>query len=154
MNYEIATENDIKELFDLQKNAFETEAELTGSRNIPALMESYEKFRSDFEKWTVLLTRNEAGRIIGAVRFQKDGGHIDIGRLMVAQEWRNRGIASGLMHAVEDFSKGKMFELFTCTKSLPNIKLYKKLGYASFKIEPGTEDLSFVYMRKRIREQG
>lgn len=34
--YEIAKENDIKELFDLQLRAFESEAEMIGSRNVPA----------------------------------------------------------------------------------------------------------------------
>ena len=35
--YEYATEKDIEELYDLQLRAFESEAEMIGSRNIPAL---------------------------------------------------------------------------------------------------------------------
>ena len=44
--YEIAKEKDIRELFDLQLRAFESEAEMIGSRNVPALMESLEENRS------------------------------------------------------------------------------------------------------------
>ena len=43
--YEIAKEKDIRELFDLQLRAFESEAEMIGSRNVPALMESLEENR-------------------------------------------------------------------------------------------------------------
>ena len=43
IEYEIAEEKDIRELYDLQLRAFESEAEMIGSRNVPALMESYEE---------------------------------------------------------------------------------------------------------------
>lgn len=148
--YEIAKEKDIKELFDLQLRAFESEAEMTGSRNIPALMESYEENEADFSNWTVLLKRDDSDRIIGAVRFRKDAGHIEIGRLMVDPEFRNQRIASGLMTAVEELTRAKVFELYTCTKSYININLYEKLGYEIYKVEQGDRDLSFAYMRKTI----
>ena len=54
MDYEYAKEKDIKELYDLQLRAFESEAEMINSRNVPALMESYEENRADFINWTVL----------------------------------------------------------------------------------------------------
>ncbi len=148
--YEFATKNDCKDLFDLQKRAFESEAEMIGSRDIPALTESYEHFCGDFDNWTVLLTRDEAGRITGAVRFRKTGDHIDIGRLMVEQEHRNQGIAKGLMHAVEDVTKENTFELFTSSKSITNISLYEKLGYRVFQERPGPADYAFLFMRKTV----
>ena len=77
--YEIAKEKDIRELFDLQLRAFESEAEMIGSRNVPALMESLEENRADFRNWTVLVKRNDEGRIIGAVRFREESDHIEIG---------------------------------------------------------------------------
>ena len=147
---EIAKEKDIRELFDLQLRAFESEAEKIGSRNVPALMESLEENRADFRNWTVLVKRNDAGRIIGAVRFREESDHIEIGRVMVAQEYRNRGVAIGLMTAVEELTQAKTFELYTCTKSYININLYEKLGYRIYKEEQGDRDLSFAYMRKTI----
>ena len=48
---------------------------------------------------------------------------------MVAQEYRNRGVAIGLMTAVEELTQAKAVELYTCTKSYININLYEKLGY-------------------------
>ena len=149
-NYEIAEEKDIRELFELQLRAFESEAEMIGSRNVPALMESFEENRKDFCKWTVLIKRNEIGNIIGAVRFRGEGDHIEIGRVMVDQEFRNRGVAIGLMTAVENITRAKVFELYTCTKSYININLYKKLGYEIYKVEQGDKGLSFAYMRKTL----
>ena len=149
-DYEIAKEKDIKELFDLQLRAFESEAEMIGSRNVPALLESYEDNEADFTNWTVLVRRDDSGRIIGAVRFREDGDHIEIGRVMVDQEFRNQGIATDLMTAVEELSQAKAFELYTCTRSYININLYEKLGYRIYKVEQGDKDLSFAYMRKTL----
>lgn len=148
--YEIATERDIRELYDLQLRAFESEAEMVGSRNVPALMESFEENEADFGNWTVLVRRDGTGRIIGAVRFRAEADHIEIGRVMVDHEFRNRGIASELLTAVEELSQAKVFELYTCTKSYKNIKLYEKLGYEIYKTEKGERDLSFAYMRKTL----
>ena len=128
---EIATKKDIKELYDLQLRAFESEAEMIGSRNVPALMETYEHSCEDFSNWSVLVKRDEAGRIIGAVRFKRADGHIEIGRLMVAQEYRRQGMAIGLLRAVEEITQASVFEIYTCTKSYININLYEKLGYRS-----------------------
>ena len=149
-DYEIAKEKDIWELFNLQLRAFESEAEMIGSRNVPALMESFEENCADFKNWAVLIKRDESGRIIGAVRYREDGDHIEIGRVMVAPEHRNRGEAMGLMTAVEELTQAKVFELYTCTKSYININLYEKLGYRTYKEERGDRDLSFAYMRKTI----
>ena len=150
MDYEYAKEKDIKELYDLQLRAFESEAEMINSRNVPALMESYEENRADFINWTVLIKRDDSGKIIGAVRCRENGDHIEIGRVMVAQEHRNRGIAADLMTAVEELTQAKAFELYTCTKSYININLYEKLGYKIYKVEQGPSDLSFAYMRKTL----
>jgi ribosomal protein S18 acetylase RimI-like enzyme len=150
-SYEFADRTDMKELFNLQRSAFESEAEMIGSRDIPALKESYEHFCEDFDNWTVLIMRDVSGRITGAVRFRKTDDHIDIGRLMVAQEHRNKGIATGLMYAVEEVSEAGTFELFTSSKSYTNIKLYEKLGYRAFMEKPGPEDYSFIFMRKTVQ---
>ena len=150
IEYEIAKESDIKELYDLQLRAFESEAEMIGSRSVPALMETFEHSWVDFGNWTVLVTRNDSGKIIGAVRYQNADDIVVIGRLMVAQEYRGQGVAINLMHAIEEVTKGRFFELYTCTKSYININLYEKLGYRAYKEEPGEDGLSFLYMRKIV----
>ena len=54
-SYEIATSADVRELYELQLRAFESEAEMIGSRSVPALMETYEHSLADFGNWTVLV---------------------------------------------------------------------------------------------------
>lgn len=149
-NCEFAARKDIGELFDLQRRAFESEAEMIGSRDIPALKETFEHSCEDFDNWTVLVRRDDSGRIVGAVRFREVGGHIDIGRLMTARDCRNQGIASGLMRAVEEVTKADTFELFTSSRSYSNIRLYEELGYRTYMQRQGPEDFAFVYMRKTV----
>lgn len=100
-------------------------------------METYEENEADFKNWTVLVKRDDSGRIIGAVRFREEGDHIEIGRIMVDQDFRNRGIVTGLMTAVEELTQAKAIELYTCTKSYININLYEKLGYRIYKVGQG-----------------
>ena len=149
MVIEIAEEKDIEELYDLQLLAFESEAEMVGSRAVPALMETLEKAKSDFKEWIVLKTTSESGKIIGSVRCRKQDGFIEVGRLMVHPKYRRRGIGEMLLKEVEERFLGETLELFTCTKSVSNIRLYEKVGYKAFKEERGHNGLSFVYMRKK-----
>jgi ribosomal protein S18 acetylase RimI-like enzyme len=146
-----ATRADIRELYDLQLRAFESEAEMIGSRNVPALLETWEHSLADFDNWTVLVRRDGSGRIFGAVRYRMEDGRVEIGRLMVAPERRRQGVASDLMRAVEERTGARVFELYTCTKSWINLRLYEKLGYRTFREERGEKDLSFAYMRKTLR---
>ncbi len=146
-----ATRADIRELYDLQLRAFESEAEMIGSRNVPALLETWEHSLADFDNGTVLVRRDGSGRIFGAVRYRMEDGRVEIGRLMVAPEHRRQGVASDLMRAVEERTGARVFELYTCTKSWINLRLYEKLGYRTFKEERGEKDLSFAYMRKTLR---
>ena len=60
-----ATESDILELYRLQLLTFESEAEMTGSRMVPALMESEEEFKATFTQWHTYKLVDDAGRIIG-----------------------------------------------------------------------------------------
>jgi len=150
-NYELAQEKDAERLYEMQLVAFESEAEMIGSRDVPALMETREHFLDDFKNWTVLIRRNDAGEIIGAIRFRKSGDDYEIGRLMTAPGYRNQGVATGLLHAAEEVSQGKSFELYTCSKSYINIRLYEEVGYRIYKEVPGTDGLTFVHMNKTIR---
>ena len=143
-----ATEQNIPELYDLQLLAFESEAEMIGSRDVPALMESREHHREDFSNWTTLKLVNDAGEIVGAIRYRPDGELIDVGRLMVHPEYRHQGLAQMMLEEVDRACPDKVRELYTCTKSWINIRLYTKMGYTAVKEVTEESGLSFVYMRK------
>ena len=144
-----AVRQDIPVLYDLQLLAFESEAEMIGSRDIPALMESREHHREDFSNWTTLKLVNDAGEIVGAIRYRPDGELIDVGRPMVHPDYRHQGLAQQMLAEVERACPDTVRELYTCTKSWINIRLYTKMGYTAVKEVTEDSGLSFVYMRKQ-----
>ncbi|MCR5758401.1 MAG: GNAT family N-acetyltransferase [Selenomonas sp.] len=139
---------DIQELYALQLLSFESSAQLVGSRALPALMETLEEIERDFEQWTVLKMMNEAGEIIGAIRYRLLHDVVELGRLMIHPEYRAQGRAKRLLMAVEEEHPDKIKELYTCTKNWLNIQLYDKMGYRPTKEVEHPSGLSFVYMRK------
>lgn len=143
-----ATSEDIKQLYELQLIAFESEAQMIGNRSVPALMETIEQAQKDFIKWQVLKAVDTTGKIIGSVRFRIKNNTVDIGRLMVHPEYRGNGLGRTLLYEVEKYAPDSEYELFTCTKSISNIRLYERLGYKAFKEEKGSDGLDFVYMKK------
>lgn len=147
MRIAYAEEKDIPALYRLQLLAFESEAEMIGSRDVPALRETEEEHRADFPNWRTLKLEDDAGEIIGAIRYRAAGGVTDVGRLMVHPDHRHRGLAKKLLSAVDEMCGGTK-ELYTCTKSWSNIRLYEKMGYRACREHTEDSGLSFVYMRK------
>lgn len=143
-----AGRNDIVELYHLQLLSFESEAEMIGSREVPALQETQEQFTQDFKHWITLKMVNDDGTIVGAVRYRAAEEVVEVGRLMVHPRYRNRGLARQLLSAVDEACPAETKELYTCTKSWINIRLYEKMGYKRFKEHREDNGLSFVYMRK------
>ena len=139
---------DIPTLYALQLLAFESEAEMIGSRSVPALMETEADFSDDFDRWITLKLLDESDTIVGAIRYREDGGIIELGRLMIHPNYRRRGLARVLMSEVDSRYPHRTKELYTCTKSWSNIKLYESMGYMAYEERREPSGLSFVYMRK------
>ena len=140
---------DISELYQLQLLAFESEAEMIGSRDVPALQETAESHRADFTNWNTLKLVDDADRIIGSIRYRQENDFIDVGRLMVHPDYRRCGLAQKLLSEIDVLCPEKVKELYTCTKSWSNIRLYEKMGYKAYKECKEDSGLSFVYMRKK-----
>lgn len=140
---------DAVELYKLQLLAFESEAEMIGSRCVPALMETEEEHIQDFPNWHTLKLVNDTGNIIGAIRYRKTDDIIEVGRLMVHPAYRHQGLAQQLLTEVDNAYPHETKELYTCTKSWINIRLYPKIGYTAVKEHTEESGLSFVYMRKK-----
>ncbi|WP_267202726.1 GNAT family N-acetyltransferase [Limosilactobacillus kribbianus] len=148
MKLERAATADIHELYQLQLLAFESEAEMIGSRDVPALQETEAESAADFTNWIVLkLVSNN--RIIGAIRYRTRGKKVEVGRVMVHPGYRRRGLAQRLLKTINEKYPDQVRELYTCTKSWKNIALYKKMGYHPVKEVTEDSGLSFVYMQKK-----
>ena len=141
---------DLQEILNLQYLAYQSEAELFGSRDIPPLKQTLNEVIDEFNNGIVLKMVDEMGNIICSVRAKEQNGTVYIGKLMVHPDHRCKGYGSTLLSEIENCYPDKRYELFTSTRSVDNIRLYEKLGYAIFDRKPVNDELVFVYMEKGV----
>ena len=150
----LASSESAKEILDLQKLAYQSEARLYKNWNIPPLMQTLEEIEKEFLDhifYKAVISEN----IIGSVRAMVQDNTCFIGKLIVHPKLQGKGIGTTLMDTIErDFKDVKRYELFTGTKSLENIHLYKRLGYKPFKEEKINDCLSLLYFEKENKIYG
>ena len=140
--------NDLQEILALQYLAYQSEAELFGSKDIPPLKQTLDEVIEEFNNGIILKLTDENGSIIGSVRATEKNGTVYIGKLMVHTNHRCKGYGTKLLSEIESCYPDKRFELFTSTRSVDNIRLYEKVGYKIFDRKPVDDELVFVYMEK------
>ena len=140
---------DLQEILQLQYLAYQSEAALFGSKDIPPLKQTLEEVIAEYREGIILKMVDENNVIIGSVRAKESNGTVYIGKLMVHPDRRCNGYGTKLLKEVERFYPGKRFELFTSTRSIDNIKLYRKSGYKEFFQKAVNDELQFVYMEKK-----
>ncbi|HEY8499972.1 MAG TPA: GNAT family N-acetyltransferase [Clostridia bacterium] len=130
MRIECAAQEDLKALLDLQKLAYQSEAELCNDYTIPPLTQTYESICEDFSNMDILKAVDENDNIIGSVRACEKEGVCHIGRLFVHPDYQNMGIGRLLMQEIEKrFSYCIKYALFTGKHSIKNLYFYQKMGY-------------------------
>ena len=142
-----AKREDLEEILQLQYLAYQSEAALFKSRDIPPLKETLDEVIEEFEAGTVLKLV-EDGKIIGSVRASEKDGTVYIGKLMVHPTRQRRGYGRHLLEEIEKCYPGKRYELFTSTRSIDNISLYQKCGYKIYDNKVINDELEFVYLEK------
>lgn len=143
-----AEKADLPEILKLQYLAYQSEAALFGSKDIPPLKETLSEVEKQFENGTILKMVDENNKIIGSIRAHSDDNRVYIGKLMVHPDHQKKGYGKKLLLEIEKYYPNKRFELFTSTRSIDNIRLYKKMGYKEFKEEKITDELVFIYLEK------
>lgn len=144
-----ASVKDAAEILALQKNAYQSEAEIYNDYNIQPLRQSFEETVREICEQTVLKLCLD-GKIIGSVRAYCKDGTCYIGKLIVDPEYQGRGFGQQLLRAIEGtFPNVNRFELFTGCLSERNRYLYQKLGYRIFDERPVSGELSMVYLEKK-----
>lgn len=142
-----AEKEDCETLYEMQLLAFQSEAQMIGSHNVPALLETREDHEKDFSNWHTLKLVDEDNKILGSIRYKPIGEWFELGRLMVLPKYRHKGLAQRLILEAEKHCENHTKELSTCTKSWSNIRLYEKMGYKAY-TKKEWHGLSFVYMKK------
>ena len=127
----IADETDVPELLVLQRCCWISEALANDTLDLAPLHESLQDVRSWANTWRVWCVRRH-GRLVAAVRARADGTVWHIGRLMVAPDLAGQGIGRWLLDHAEAQAPAGTTEcaLFTGSRSLRNIALYQRAGYA------------------------
>jgi ribosomal protein S18 acetylase RimI-like enzyme len=139
---------DAKAILDLQKLAYQSEAQLYHDFFIPPLVQTLDNLETEYETHVFLkLVMN--GVIIGSVRAYEENGTCHIGRLIVHPAHQNKGLGKRLMDRIETaFPDSTRFELFTGSKSGKNLSLYQKLGYHIFRYGKLNDAVEFAYLEK------
>lgn len=148
MNIYKAGYDDLNEILQLQYLAYQSEAALFGTKDIPPLTQTIEDVIDEYNAGIVLKMVSEDNKIIGSIRAKEEGNTVYINKLMVHPDYRRRGYGTRLLTEIENHYPGKRYELFTSTRSSDNIRLYQTNGYQIFSQKALTEELIFVYMEK------
>ncbi len=148
-----AESSDIPALYRLQLLAFESEAEMIGSRAVPALQETEEEHRADFSNWHTLKLETDTGRMIGAIRYKRNGGTIEVGRLMIHPDYRRQGLARKLLSAVDTAAPAPQSAVHLY-KNLDQSPPLRKMGCRPYKEHQDSGGLSFVHLRKAPPPKG
>jgi ribosomal protein S18 acetylase RimI-like enzyme len=133
---------------ELQYLAYQSEAALFGTNDIPPLKQTLEEVIDEYTNGIILKMITADNEIIGSIRAREEDGTVYIGKLMVHPKYRGQGYGTELLKEIESYYPEKRYELFTSTKSKSNIRLYKKKGYIIFDQKPVDKNLVFVYMEK------
>lgn len=144
---------DARDILDLQKLAYQSEAEIYNDFSIAPLTQTLEELRGDFNN-KVFLKSVMHGKIVGSVRAYMEEDTCHIGRLIVHPNYQNYGLGRKLMHKIEArFPQARRFEAFTGHKSRRNIYFHQRLGYKIFKREQVSELRDRVFMEKLLKKE-
>jgi GNAT superfamily N-acetyltransferase len=144
---EPATQADAGPLLVVQRSAYLSEAQRYGDPFLPPLVETLDEVSAAIADGGVLVARL-GERVVGSIRWRRDGDICHVLRLSVVGDLQGRRIGSGLLGAVEQAAGAGSYALFTGAESPDNIRLYERHGYFATHTERLNERISFVHMTK------
>jgi ech hydrogenase subunit C len=141
--------SDASEILNIQKLAFQSEAEIYNDFSMSPLRQTLEDIQSDFQNRTFFKAVMN-NTIVGIARSRMEGTICHIGRLAVSPVYQNMGIGKKLLHAVENhFNAAESFQIYTSHQSKRNIYLFERQGYAWFKKERVSELRERMHFEKK-----
>ncbi|GEP47309.1 GNAT family N-acetyltransferase [Microbacterium saccharophilum] len=143
--------DDAGEVLTIQRAAFLSEAQIYRSVDMPPLTQTLEELQAELRD-NLGCVALDGSRIVGAVRAQRDGDLLLIGRIAIAPDQQGAGIGSQLLAAVEKRGRdagATEAELFTGSLSEANLRLYEREGYAETERVPG-DGSDQIFLRKPL----
>ena len=129
--------------------AYQSEAALFGSNDIPPLKQTIDEVIEEYHKGVILKLVTD-NKIIGSIRAWETEGTVHVGKLMVHPDYRHCGYGTKLLNEIESYFSQKRFVLFTSTRSINNLRMYQRMGYKEFERKDVTAELEFIYLEKKI----
>lgn len=86
VNIEVASLENMKEILDLQKQSYQSEAKIYDNYNIPPLLQTINEIKKEYLN-SVFLKAVKDNIIIGSIRANKVDDTVFIGRLIVKDEY-------------------------------------------------------------------
>lgn len=144
-----ASSSDASEILNVQKLAFQSEAEIYNDFSLSPLRQNLEELQNDFKTRTFFKAVMN-NTIVGSVRARMDGKTCIIGRISVSPVYQNMGIGKKLLKEAEmHFSTADKYVSYTSHKSKRNIFLLEHSGYKWFKKERVSEKRERIYFEKK-----
>ncbi len=148
-----AEKADVEEILELQYAAYQSEAALLNDYDIQPLKQTIEDIGSEYAASIFLKAVDAQGKIIASVRGRIVGDSLFIGKLIVLPIMQGKGIGTKLLDEIERIADCNRCELFTSSKSLRNIELYKRAGYSIFKEKKISDNVDLLYLQKFKQQQ-
>lgn len=133
--------------FKIQIEAYEIEALLIGSRNIPPLNETTEDLKKSTDEYFGIFSLDT---LVGFIAVEYENNYLRIGKLVVSPSFFKRGAGIQLVrYVLENFRGSQKFLVSTGEENTPARCLYEKLGFflvRVFEIE-GVSIAEYEYAR-------
>lgn len=134
-----ARRDDLDSVLHVQHQAFGRVVAQFGvdPQSMPPICETADELRRLWESgMRFFVAATSSGQIVGSVRGVDRGGVVEVGRLVVADAWLRRGVATRLMDSLEAaFPTAVSFVLFTATVASEPLALYSQRGYVPVREE-------------------
>ena len=147
-----ATESDMKEIWGMQVEVFESLLEKYQDYDMSPATESYENVLNKYKQPLTshyFITRNNEK--VGVVRIidRKDGSRKRIAPIWIMPAYRNQRLAQLATREVEKIYGSHHWQLDTILQEQGNIYLYEKLGYKrTGEIKNIKDGMDIVYFHK------
>jgi len=142
---------DAAAILALQKLAYQNTALLYGTPAISPMTQTLDSLAADFERTLFLKMTTPQQQLIGSVRGFQVGSTVFVERLIVAPEYRQRGIGTALVQRIEaQFADAQRFELYAGERNEIAVRLCQKVGYRELKRERMSHQRIFIFMEKLV----
>lgn len=136
----------LEQMLRVQKAAYEVEAQLIGTRNIPPLNETLEELAVVCDENFFGFVMD--GELMGFVATMEESPHLRISRLVVDPKFFRNGIGKALVLFVQNHRvPGQKIIVSTGVANLPGRNLYEKFGFErvrTFVVQDGTEIVEYL----------